>query len=114
MSAFEDDLKAMFAAAADEPEDGGFSQAVAHKVRTRARWTFLSEQTRYAGYALAAGAVAFACLEVAQRLAPRAWFKPDALVHAITAPAAVMGGLAPVLIAAAVAAVAMTYARARE
>ena len=114
MTAFEDELKAMFAAAADEPADSGFSDAVARQVRRRERWAFAFEQGRFAGYALAAGAIVYASIEVVARLAPPGWLKPEALVHAISAPAALMSGLAPLAIAAIVAGVALTYVRARE
>jgi hypothetical protein len=114
MSAFEDDLKAMFAADAGEPDDAGFSDAVARRVRRRERWAFALEHGRFAGYAMAAGAVLYAGVDVAERLAPRAWLKPAVLVHAISAPAALVGGLAPLAIAAGIAAVAVTYARARD
>ena len=107
-ASFEDDLKGMFAAQA-EPADAGFSAALAARVERRERLLGLLSMAGYVATALAALAVVLALYWVMQGLVPAL-----GKVKLGWSPLLTALSLGPVVVAAGVAAAALSFARARQ
>jgi hypothetical protein len=113
MSAFEDDLKGLFAQS-DEPADGGFTAAVSARVHTHERLQSIMTLATYAGYALASLAIVFVCFGIVGRLLPAAAAKDAAVAGFANAPALALMASAPLLAAFGLAFAAVAYVRARD
>lgn len=108
MSAFEDDLKTLFAAEAD-PADDGFSANLSARVARRERVLGMLSFAGYVATALAALALVLTLYWVLQGLVPVL-----GRVKLGWSPLMAVLSLGPVLVAAGVAAAAVSYARARQ
>jgi hypothetical protein len=109
MSAFDDDLKALFAAE-PEPVDDGFAAMLTRRVERRERVLGLLSLAGYAATALAVFAVILTLYWVMQGLMPSV----GQVKFATWSPMVTALSLGPVLVAAGVAAAALSYARARQ
>jgi hypothetical protein len=107
MSAFEDDLKTLFAAEPD-PADDGFSANLSARVARRERILGVLSFAGYVATALAALALVLTLYWVLQGLVPAL-----GKVKLGWSPLTVLS-LGPVVVAAGVAAAAVSYARARQ
>src|ERR1043165_1171709 len=86
MSAFEDDLKSMFAAAPEPAADRDFTDIVSTRIAKRERARAFAAQASYAACGLALAGVLNVLWLTLHRLLPPALLKPATLTAAITAP----------------------------
>lgn len=124
MSAFEDQLKSMFAAAPEPAADEAFVRVVAERVSKRERARLFATQVSYGACALAGAGVLNVCWLMLHRLLPPALLKPATLSAVIAAPAhapsaPILVQLLPLLVGAAVVSIGVTaaaisYLRTRE